>query len=75
MAALILSDDKVNKHYYSGFGVQNPEADSKLESLYVGLKQEGFISVNTDFSFESEVTGSLFNEEDWNKLLKCLSNS
>jgi DNA mismatch repair protein MutL len=43
----------------------------------VGLKQEGdFISGNTDFSFESEeVTGSLFNEEEVEQTLKCLSNS
>jgi DNA mismatch repair protein MutL len=30
----------------------------------VGLKQEGVYFWNTDFSFESEVTGSLFNEEE-----------
>jgi DNA mismatch repair protein MutL len=65
------SDDKINKHYSgstgsSGSGYRKPEPTASWESLYTGLKQDtGFISGDSDFSFESEeVTGSLFNDEE-----------
>jgi DNA mismatch repair protein MutL len=51
MVALILFDDKINKHYL--VRGTKPESTANWESLYVGLKQEGdFISGNTDFSLK-----------------------
>lgn len=70
------SDDKETKSYsssgsgsassYSGSSYKKPAATANWESLYVGLKQEPDLAIESaEISFESEeVTASLFNDEE-----------
>ena len=65
------ADDKSSKSYASsgsglGSTYKKPAATASWESLYVGLKQEPDLAVESaEISFESEeVTASLFNDEE-----------